>query len=68
MVVLFTSMASSNSLNNGGVFQVNLLNDDTYIPTELCDVIQRTNNIRCALNIEILDLFNEESISGAHSI
>ena len=69
MVVLFTSYASSNSLNNGSTpFQVNLLNDDTYsVPMELCDVILQTNRGRCALNMEILDLLNEESVSGARS-
>ena len=71
MVVLFTFKASSNSLNNGDVpFQVNLLNDDTYqryLPTELCDVILRTNRVRCALNMEILDLLNGECISGVRS-
>ena len=30
---------------------------------ELCDVILRTNRVRCALNMEILDLLNEESVS-----
>ena len=34
---------------------------------ELCDVILRTNRVRCALNMEILDLLNEESVSGARS-
>ena len=34
-----------------------------YLPMELCDVILRTN----ALNMEILDLLNEESVSGARS-
>ena len=34
---------------------------------ELCDVILRTNRVRRALNKEILDLFNEESVSGARS-
>ena len=43
-----------------GKFQVNLL-------MELCDVILRTNRVRCALNNEILDLLNEESVSGARS-
>ena len=32
---------------------------------ELCDVILRTNRVRCALNLEIFDLLNEESVSGA---
>ena len=55
-----------------GKFQVNLLNDDTYrwncvTSMELCDVILRTNRVRCALNMEILDLLNEESVSGARS-
>ena len=50
-----------------GKFQVNLLNDDTYVPMELCDIILWTNRVRCALNMEILDLLNEESISGARS-
>ena len=30
-------------------------------------VIHRINRARCALNMEILDLLNEESVSGAHS-
>ena len=34
---------------------------------ELCDVILRSNRVRCALNMEILDLLNEESVSGARS-
>ena len=34
---------------------------------ELCDIILRTNRVRCALNREILDLLNEESVSGARS-
>ena len=34
---------------------------------ELCDVILRTNRVRCALNMEILDLLNEESVSGARN-
>ena len=37
---------------------------------ELCDcnfVILRTNRARCTLNMEILDLLNEESISVARS-
>ena len=37
------------------------------LPMELCDVILRTNRVRCALNMEILDLLNEESVSGARS-
>ena len=46
--------------------KVNLLNDDTY-RWNLCDVILRTNRVRCALNMEILDLLNEESVSGVRS-
>ena len=34
---------------------------------ELCNVILRTNRVRCALNTDILDLLNEESVSGARS-
>ena len=34
---------------------------------ELCDVIIRTNRARCVLKMEILDLLNEESVSGACS-
>ena len=38
---------------------------------ELFDVILRTNRVRCALNMEILeeilDLLNEEIVSGARS-
>ena len=69
MVVLFISKASSNSLNDGDApFQVNLLNEIAiYLPMELCDIIIRTNRVRYALNMEMLDLLNEESVSGAHS-
>ena len=28
---------------------------------ELCDIILRSNRVRCALNMKILDLLNEES-------
>ena len=35
---------------------------------ELCDIILRTNRVRCALNMEILDLLNEKSVSGAHRV
>ena len=35
---------------------------------ELCDVILQANRVRCTLNMEILDLLNEESVSGAHSV
>ena len=41
-----------------------------YLLIELCDrncVILWINRARCALNIEILDLFNKESITGACS-
>ena len=48
-----------------GKFQVNLLM--MILPMELCDVILRTNRVRCALNLEIFDLLNEESVSGARS-
>ena len=37
---------------------------------ELCDcncVILWTNRQRCALNMEILDVLNKESVSGVHS-
>ena len=34
---------------------------------ELCDFFLRTNRVMCVLNTEILDLLNEESVSGAHS-
>ena len=54
------------TLHFQGKLQVNLLNDDTLL-MELCDVILRTNRVRCALNMEILDLLNEESVSGARS-
>ena len=40
---------------------------DVHLPMELCDVILQTNRARCALNMEILDLLNEESITGASS-
>ena len=38
-----------------------------YLPMELCDIILWTNRVRCALNMEILDLLNEENVSGARS-
>ena len=34
---------------------------------ELCDVILQTNRARCALNMKILDLLNEERVFGARS-
>ena len=34
---------------------------------ELRDAILRTNRVRCELNMEILDLLNEESVSEARS-
>ena len=34
-----------------------------YLPMELLVIILWTNRVRCALNIEILDLLNEESVS-----
>ena len=46
--------------------QVNLLNDDTYqLNCVTSSYVQI--EIRCALNMEILDLLNEESVSGVHS-
>ena len=35
---------------------------------ELCDIILRTNRVRCALKMEIFDLLNEDGVSGARSI
>ena len=40
-----------------GKFQVNLLNGDTY----RCNIILRTNRVRCTLSMEILDLRSEET-------
>ena len=37
-----------------------------YLPMELCDVILR-KRVRCALNMEILDLLNKDNVSGARS-
>ena len=40
----------------------------TKSPMGLCDhncIILRTNKARCTLNKEIIDLLNEESVSGA---
>ena len=34
---------------------------------ELCDIILRSNRVRCTLNMKILDLLNEESFSGVSS-
>ena len=42
------------------------LSNDTITNSE-CDIILWTNRVRCALNMEILDLLNEESISGVRS-
>ena len=47
-----------------GKFQVNLQNDDTYrwnCATSSYGQI----GVRCALNMEILDLLNEESVTGS---
>ena len=44
--------------------------ESTLIDVILCDhnyVILRTNRARCALNKEILDLLNEDSVSGVRS-
>ena len=49
-----------------GKFQVNLLNDDTYRWN--CAISSYGQRVRCALNMEILDLLNEESISGARLV
>ena len=35
------------------------------IPTD--GIVRRHPRVRCALNMEILDLLNEESVSGARS-
>ena len=51
----FTPLALRVRGNNGDApFQVNLLNDDTY-------------RWICAMSMEILDLLNEESVSGVRS-
>ena len=50
---------------NMHLFAGPITNDDTYRWN--CDVILRTNRVRCALNMENLDLLNEESVSGACS-
>ena len=46
-----------------GKFQVNLLNDDTY----RWNCVTSSYGLIDALNMEILDLLNEESVSGARS-
>ena len=45
--------------------KVNLLNDDTYRWDSATVIV--TNRARCALNKDILDLLNEENVSGARS-
>ena len=50
-----------------GKFQVNLLNDDTYQWNCAMSSYGQKDRVRCALNMEILDLLNEESVSGARS-
>ena len=47
-------------------FQVNLQNDGTY-RWNCATSSYGQNRVRCALNMEILDLLNEESVSGARS-
>ena len=54
------------TLHSKASSKVNLLNDDT-LPMEFCDLILQTNRVRCALYMEILDVLNEESVSGAPS-
>ena len=49
-----------------GKFQVNLLNDDTY-RWNCATSSYGQNRVKCAINMEILDLLNEESVSGASS-
>ena len=48
--------------------KVNLLNDTYQWDCATIYVILRTNGARCALNKEILDLLNEESVSGVRIV
>ena len=52
---------------NDGSYDYVIQYECTVLPMKLCDVIIRTNGVRCALNMEILDLLNEESVTGARS-
>ena len=60
---------NGNGSSTSGKFQ-GQYSKGRYLPIGLCnrnDVIRRKNRARCALNKEILDLLNEESISEVHS-
>ena len=61
--------ANGNGSSTSGKFQ-GQYSKGRYLSIGLCncnDVFRRTNRVRCALNKEILDLLNEESISEVHS-
>ena len=62
-------VSSANSDGSASTF-LRQFTKQRYLPMGLCDhnyVILRTNRARSALNMEILDLLNEESVSGARS-
>ena len=66
----FTSFQFCNDDNGDAPFQGKFQSQSTkwrYLSMELCDIILWTNRVRCTLNMEILDLLNEESVSGVHS-
>ena len=68
--ITLTLMVNLFSANRGVPFQVkfqvNLLNDDTFRLNCVTSSYEQIR-VRCALNMEIFDLLNEESVSGARS-
>ena len=66
MLVVWSANGDGSALTSKA--SSNLLNDDTYrcVCVGNCVPI-RTNRARCALNKKILDLLDEESISGESS-
>ena len=67
LLVVWSANGSGSALSSYASSKVNLLND---IPIGFCDhncIIPWTNRVSCAINKEILDLLNEESISEVRS-
>ena len=67
-MILHVVWSANGDLTSKASSKVNSLNDDTYqwdCATVIYYVILRTSRARCTLNKDILDLLNEESVSGA---
>ena len=71
LLVVWSANADGSAVTSKASFKVNLqIYTIRYLPNELCDcncVIHRTNRARCTLNMKILDLLNEESVSRESS-